>query len=55
MSLSRLVAILLLVIQVANMGFFFIEQYAPDYAVIVAAVIGGLQAFVSRVQGSSGS
>lgn len=55
MSLSRLVAILLLIIQVANMGFFFIEQYAPDYAVIVAGVIGGLQAFVSRVQGSSGS
>ena len=55
MSLSRIVAILLLVIQVANMGFFFVEQYAPDYALIVAGIIGALQAFVSKVQGSSGS
>ena len=53
MSLSRVVAILLLIIQVANMGMFFVEQYAPDYAVLVTGIVGALQAFVSKVQGSA--
>jgi hypothetical protein len=52
MSLSRLVGIFLLIIQLANMGMFLVETYAPESAVIVAAVIGGMQAFVGRIQGS---
>lgn len=52
MSLERIVAILLLVIQIGNAGAFFLEGLAPEYAYIVAAVVGGLQAFVSKIQSS---
>ena len=53
MSMSRLLGVLLLVIQLGNMGMFLVEAYAPDHAVIVAGVIGAIQAFVSKVQGSA--
>lgn len=43
---------MLLVIQVANMGMFLVQAYAPDYAVVTAAVVGALQAFVNKVQSS---
>jgi len=53
MSMSRLLGVMLLVIQLGNMGMFLVEAYAPDHAVIVAGVIGAIQAFVARVQGAA--
>ena len=51
MSMSKVLGILLLIVQLGNMGMFLVQAYAPDYAVIVAGVIGAIQAFVSKVQG----
>lgn len=41
------------VIQIANMGMFIVEGFAPEYAIYVAAVVGAMQAFVGRIQGAS--
>jgi hypothetical protein len=53
MSMARLLGVLLLIVQLGNMGMFLVQAYAPDHAVIVAGVIGAIQAFVSKVQGES--
>jgi hypothetical protein len=50
MSMSRVIGILLLIVQLGNMGMFLVEGYAPDYAVYVAAAVGAVQAFVSKIQ-----
>lgn len=52
LDLSRVVAVLALVLQIGNAGMFFVQAYAPEYAYIVAAVLAGIQAFTARVQGA---
>jgi len=53
MSMSRLLGVMLLIAQLGNMGMFLVEAYAPGAAVIVAGVVGAIQAFVNKVQGAS--
>lgn len=50
MHMERIVAILGLVVQVANAGAFLYEVYLPEQAVLIAAVVGGIQAFLGKIQ-----
>lgn len=50
MELSRVVAILALIVQIANMGSVFIEMLPAKYAVVIAAVVAGIQAFTRQIQ-----
>ena len=53
MAYGKLIAVLLLVLQFANAGAYLVDLIAPDYSVLFAAVIGGVQAFVRQIQSSS--
>lgn len=53
--MEKLVAVLALVVQVSNAGAFVFDAYLPKYAVIIAAVTGGIQAFLGRIQESKPS
>ena len=48
--MERLIAILGLIVQVLNAGAFLFNAYLPEYAIIIAAVTGGIQAFLGKVQ-----
>lgn len=48
--MEKLIAVLGLVVQLLNAGAFLFNLYLPEYAVIVAAVTGGIQAFLGKVQ-----
>ena len=52
MNLGKLVAVLLLVLQFANAGAYLVDLVAPNYSVIFAALVGGIQAFVRQIQSS---
>ena len=52
MSLSRVVGVLALVAQVGNVSqAFFLNLLSPDHALLVSAILAGIQAFTGRVQG----
>lgn len=51
MALSQIVAVLLLLAQILNAGAFFVDVYAPEYSVVIAGIVGAIQAFTSKVQG----
>jgi hypothetical protein len=51
--MEKLIAILALVVQVLNAGAFIFNAYLPEHAVIIAAVTGGIQAFLGKVQESA--
>lgn len=48
--MEKLIAILALVVQVLNAGAFLFQMYLPEQAFIVAAVTGGIQAFLGKIQ-----
>lgn len=48
--MERLIAILGLLVQIGNAGAFAFEIYLPEHAVIIAAVTGGIQAFIGKIQ-----
>lgn len=48
--MEKLIAILGLVVQILNAGAFLFNVYLPEYAVVIAAVTGGIQAFLGKIQ-----
>jgi len=50
MNYGKIVAILLLVLQFLNAGAYFVNLLIPEYSVLIAAFIGGIQAFVRQIQ-----
>ena len=52
LDLSRVVAVLALVLQLGNAGMFLVQAYAPEYVVLVASILAAIQAFTARVQGT---
>lgn len=48
--MERVIAILGLIVQILNAGAFMFEIYLPEQAVLVAAVTGGIQAFLGKIQ-----
>lgn len=48
--MEKVIAVLALVVQVLNAGAFVFNAYLPEYAVIIAAVTGGIQAFLGKIQ-----
>jgi hypothetical protein len=52
MNYGKIVAVLLLVIQFLNAGAYFVDLVVPEYTVLIAALAGGLQAFVRQIQSS---
>jgi hypothetical protein len=48
--MEKVIAILALIVQVLNAGAFMFEAYIPEYAVLIAAITGGIQAFLGKVQ-----
>lgn len=51
--MEKLIAVLALVVQLLNAGAFFFEMYLPEQAFVIAAVVGGIQAFLGKVQSGS--
>ncbi len=54
-TLHQVIAALLLLIQFGNFAVIFLSTVKPTWAFWVAAVVGALQAFVGRIQGTSES
>lgn len=48
--MEKVIAVLALIVQVLNAGAFVFNAYLPEYAVVIAAVTGGIQAFVGKIQ-----
>lgn len=48
--MEKVIAVLALVVQVLNAGAFIFNAYLPEYAVVIAAVTGGIQAFLGKIQ-----
>lgn len=48
--MEKVIAVLGLVVQLLNAGAFFFNLYLPEYAVLVAAITGGIQAFLGKIQ-----
>jgi hypothetical protein len=53
METSRLLGILLLILQFANLGTVFIHLLPVEIGLYVAASIAGLQAFTAKIQSGS--
>jgi type IV secretory pathway VirB6-like protein len=49
-DMERFIAILGLLVQIGNAGAFAFEIYLPEHALIIAAVTGGIQAFIGKIQ-----
>lgn len=52
MNYGKIVAILLFVVQILNAGAYFVDLLIPEYSVLIAALVGGVQAFVRQIQSS---
>lgn len=52
-DISRVIAVLALILQIGNAAMFFVQAYAPEYAAIVAGLLAAIQAFTKAVQGDS--
>jgi hypothetical protein len=48
--MERVIAVLGLLVQILNAGAFMFEVYLPEQAVLVAAITGGIQAFLGKIQ-----
>lgn len=48
--MEKVIAILALVVQLLNAGAFIFNAYVPEYAIVIAAVTGGIQAFLGKIQ-----
>lgn len=48
--MEKVVAVLALVVQILNAGAFLFSAYVPEYAFVIAAVVGGIQAFLGKIQ-----
>jgi hypothetical protein len=53
MDWSRVIGVLALAVQILNAALVFVQVYAPEHAVLVAAVIAAIQAFTGRIQGTT--
>lgn len=48
--MERVIAVLGLLVQILNAGAFIFQLYLPEHAVLVAAITGGIQAFLGKIQ-----
>lgn len=48
--MEKAIAVLALLVQIGNGGAFLFDAYLPEYAIIIAAVTGGIQAFLGKIQ-----
>ena len=48
--MEKIIAVLALVVQILNAGAFVTEAYLPKYAILIAAITGGIQAFLGKIQ-----
>lgn len=53
-SMEKVIAVLALLVQILNAGAFVTEAYIPKYAILIAAVTGGIQAFLGKIQEPKG-
>lgn len=52
--MEKVIAVLALLVQILNAGAFVTEAYIPKYAILIAAVTGGIQAFLGKIQEPKG-
>lgn len=50
---KKLIAILMLIVQLGNAAAGLLQTYKPQTAFVVAAVVGTIQSFLDKVQGST--
>jgi len=49
---SRVIAVLSFIVQIANFAMVFVASWKPEWAIVIAAFVAGIQAFTGRIQGT---